>query len=500
MPFAAAVLTSDGARDADAAVDDWEPVGGYGLAADADVADFLRAVDSRDAILQRVLKTADAEAVTGLRGQLPDVLPAGPLGPLRPDAAVVLPLTVSGRSEPIGALVLGVNPYRPLDDDFWAFAKLIGRQIRVALTDTIAYELERQRVQVLADLDRAKMEFFQNVSHELRTPLTLLLSPLHDLLQSPGRLTPDEEREDLEAAVRAAERLQLMVEALLDFSGRRGPDVEARAATHRPRGADGRGGQHVRATAEHAGLRFEVATATEPVTALVDRGMWSTIVTNLLSNAMKFTPSGGVEVAVVAAGATVTLKVTDTGVGIPAAQQQLVFDRFYRAAGGEQEHGAGIGLALVSDLARAHKGTVQLYSQPGSGSTFTVVLPTRIVGWAPGQDVVEPADGGHSRQAWLVEDDADLRTYVTRLLTDNEWTTRIFSDAESAIEALTAGTVDPPDLVVTDVMLPGRSGLDLVRELRSHELVARVPVHRAHRRAAEQTPSPRVSRPARTIT
>ena len=81
-----------------------------------------------------------------------------------------------------------------------------------------------------------------------------------------------------------------------------------------------------------------------------------------------------------------------------------------------------------------------------------------------------------SRQAWLVEDDADLRTYVTRLLTDNEWTTRIFSDAESAIEALTAGTVDPPDLVVTDVMLPGRSGLDLVRELRSHELVARVPV------------------------
>ena len=150
VPFAGAVLTAD-ADSADPAVDDWEPVGGYGLAADADVSDFLRAVDSRDGVLQRVLKTADAEAVIGLRDQLPDVLPAGPLGPLRPDAAVVLPLTVSGRSEPIGALVLGVNPYRPLDDDFWAFAKLIGRQIRVALTDTIAYELERQRVQVLAD-------------------------------------------------------------------------------------------------------------------------------------------------------------------------------------------------------------------------------------------------------------------------------------------------------------------------------------------------------------
>ena len=475
VPFAGAVLTSD-ADSADPAVDDWEPVGGYGLAADADVSDFLRAVDSRDGVLQRVLKTADAEAVTGLRDQLPDVLPAGPLGPLRPDAAVVLPLTVSGRSEPIGALVLGVNPYRPLDDDFWAFAKLIGRQIRVALTDTIAYELERQRVQVLADLDRAKMEFFQNVSHELRTPLTLLLSPLRDLLQSPGRLTPAEEREDLEAAVRAAERLQLMVEALLDFSG-----AEARTLKPALQPTDlvaltGEVASMFRATAEHAGLRFEVAAPADPVTALVDRGMWSTIVTNLLSNAMKFTPSGGVEVALAAAGATVTLTVTDTGVGIPAAQQQLVFDRFYRATGGEQDHGAGIGLALVSDLARAHKGTVQLRSEPGSGSTFTVVLPTRIVGWAPGQEVVEPSNAEHSKQAWLIEDDADLRTYVTRLLTDNEWTTRVFGDAESAIEALTSGTVDPPDLVVTDVMLPGRSGLDLVRELRAQEHVARVPV------------------------
>jgi signal transduction histidine kinase/DNA-binding response OmpR family regulator len=475
VPFAAAVLTAD-ADSADAAVDDWEPVGGYGLAADADVSDFLRAVDSRDGVLQRVLKTADAEAVIGLRDQLPDVLPAGPLGPLRPDAAVVLPLTVSGRSEPIGALVLGVNPYRPLDDDFWAFGKLIGRQIRVALTDTIAYELERQRVQVLADLDRAKMEFFQNVSHELRTPLTLLLSPLRDLLQSPGRLTPAEEREDLEAAVRAAERLQLMVEALLDFSG-----AEARTLKPALQPTDlvaltGEVASMFRATAEHAGLRFEVAAPADPVTALVDRGMWSTIVTNLLSNAMKFTPSGGVEVALAAAGATVTLTVTDTGVGIPAAQQQLVFDRFYRATGGEQDHGAGIGLALVSDLARAHKGTVQLRSEPGSGSTFTVVLPTRIVGWAPGQEVVEPSNAEHSKQAWLIEDDADLRTYVTRLLTDNEWTTRVFGDAESAIEALTSGTVDPPDLVVTDVMLPGRSGLDLVRELRAQEHVARVPV------------------------
>ena len=106
----------------------------------------------------------------------------GPLGPLTPDTAVVLPLTVSGRSEPIGVLAVGVNPYRPLNPEYRAFFTVVARQVRVALGDTVAYEVERLRSQVLADLDRAKMEFFQNVSHELRTPLTVLLAPLRNLL------------------------------------------------------------------------------------------------------------------------------------------------------------------------------------------------------------------------------------------------------------------------------------------------------------------------------
>ena len=94
---------------------------------------------------------------------------------------MALPLTVSGGTEPIGVLVLGVNPYRPLNPEYRSFITLVARQVRVALTDSVAYEVERLRSQVLADLDRAKMEFFQNVSHELRTPLTLLLAPLQNL-------------------------------------------------------------------------------------------------------------------------------------------------------------------------------------------------------------------------------------------------------------------------------------------------------------------------------
>ena len=179
MPFAVAFLTGD---DGVA-----HRVAEYGLAADAaipGVTDTDAAADS-GGVVDRVVRTGRGEEVTGLREDFPGALLPGPLGPLTPDVAVVLPLTVSGRADPVGALVVGVNPYRPLDAEYRAFFTLIGRQFRVALTDAAAYEAEREKARLLADLDRAKMEFFQNVSHELRTPLTLLLAPLQDLLAPP---------------------------------------------------------------------------------------------------------------------------------------------------------------------------------------------------------------------------------------------------------------------------------------------------------------------------
>jgi signal transduction histidine kinase len=137
---------------------------------------------------------------------------------LTPDTATVLPLTVSGRPDPIGVLAVGVNPYRMLSAEYRAFFTVVARQVRVALGDSVAYQVERLRSGLLADLDRAKMEFFQNVSHELRTPLTVLLAPLQHLLAVSGD-RPENEQLDLRAAVRAADRLRTMVDALLDFSG-----------------------------------------------------------------------------------------------------------------------------------------------------------------------------------------------------------------------------------------------------------------------------------------
>ena len=238
-----------------------------------------------------MLASGRVEEVTGLREAFPGALLPGPLGPLTPDTAVLLPLTVSGRPDPIGVLVVGVNPYRPLNPEYRAFLTVVARQVRVALGDTVAYEVERLRSSVLADLDRAKMEFFQNVSHELRTPLTVLLAPLQNLLAvSADR--PEAEQQDLQAAVRAADRLRTMVDALLDFSG-----AEARTLHPDRQPTDladltAQTCSMFRAAAEHAGLDFTVEIPDAPLTVAVDRAMWSTIVTNLVSNAVKYTTHG----------------------------------------------------------------------------------------------------------------------------------------------------------------------------------------------------------------
>jgi signal transduction histidine kinase/DNA-binding response OmpR family regulator len=472
MPFAVAYLRAD----------DGEPrrVADYGVADQSLVCGFAEPGSNSSAPVHRVLETGAAQEVTGLREAFPDALEPGPLGPLTPDTAVLMPLTVSGRLDPIGVLALGVNPYRPLTEEYRAFFTVVARQVRVALGDSVAFEVERLRAQVLADLDQAKMEFFQNVSHELRTPLTVLLAPLRNLLTS-ATDRPIDEQLDLHAAVRAAERLTTMVDALLDFTG-------AEARTLRPDRqptdlaeltADTT--SMFRAAAEHAGLTLDVRVPSTPLTARVDRAMWTTIVTNLVSNAVKYTGNGGIRVSLTATGPDAVLTVADTGQGIDADQQALIFHRFHRAAGNGQS-GAGIGLAVVADLVRAHEGRIDLDSSPGRGSTFTVTLPLSATAGhgpiTPGSsppESISPADPARPT-VLLVEDDTDLREFLTRLLTRDGWTVHAVPDAETALEHPAGSTDQAPDLIMTDVMLPGRDGLSLIAQLRQRPATQRTPM------------------------
>ena len=490
VPFAAIVLREE--RD-----DEVQFVGSYGLRSvtwgpGVGVTDAAPAA----AEIAAALETGAIQMISGLRDELGDLLTAGPIGPLLPDDAMVLPLTGAPGTRPIGAMVLGLNPYRPMDKEYRAFLALVGLQVGSALSDVKAYESERRQVRVLAELDLVKMQFFQNVSHELRTPLTLLLPPLQDLLGPDQGLGP-EQTERVEAALRAARRLRRMVDALLDFAQAEANTLETQRETVDLAKATSDIVSMFRSTAEHTGLSLDVEVPQDRVLASVDTAMWGTIVTNLVANAVKFTRTGSIQVSLLADGDSVVLTVSDTGVGISAEEQPKVFERFYRSQSSGLIEGAGIGLALVSDLVDAHHGHVALTSTPGVGSTFTITIPRGdAADGAPAAENAAEDDGVGDRvlgagapdgepagpdpampTLLLVEDDPDLRLYLARLLAADGWLVRPVGDAESAIALIDGADAEAVDLLLTDVMLPGIDGLELVTRTRSAPgATARVPI------------------------
>ena len=329
------------------------------------------------------------QLVSGLRDRYSGVFEPGPLGPLTPDQAFILPVVMLGTRKPIGVLVLGVNPYWRPDEAYTAFAAMAARQLGVIVTDAVSYQNERKRQLALAELDRARTEFFQNVTHELRAPLTMLLTPLQDILDEPGVVLSAATRNTVETSVRAGDRLQRVVDALLDLSRAESgalipdrEDMDLASVTadvvegYRP-AIEGR-------------LNLRVDLPSESLRAYVDRMMWTTIVTNLVNNAVKFTEEGEVAVSLSGDDSQVVLTVADTGVGIPQNEQAQIFERFHRVNNGDHQPGSGIGLALVAEMTSAHGGSVEVASELGEGSRFVVRLP-RFSGPPPEADVAEGA-------------------------------------------------------------------------------------------------------------
>jgi signal transduction histidine kinase/DNA-binding response OmpR family regulator len=426
-----------------------------------------------------VIEHGGTALVSGLRERHPGVFAPGPLGPLVPDQAFVLPVVLLGTRKPMGVLVIGVNPYWRPDEAYTAFAAMAARQLGVIMTDAVSYQNERKRQQALAELDRARTEFFQNVSHELRAPLTMLLTPLQDILDEPGVVLPAATRDTVETSIRAADRLQRVVAALLDTSRVESgaviadrEDIDLTSVTaelvegYRP------------ATEGRLNLRADIPT--EPLRAYVDRTMWTTIVNNLLNNALKFTPKGEVAVSLSGDDSQVVLTVADTGVGIAREEQAQIFQRFHRARNHDQQPGSGIGLSLVAEMTAAHGGTVEVDSEPGVGSRFVVRLPrydgssgTAVLADSASEPQPDAEPAADRPRLLIIEDEPDLRGYLTKLFTKDGYAVEAAGDATTALTLLESNT---PDLVITDVMLPGQSGLELLTTLRQDQGMARLPV------------------------
>jgi len=457
-----------------------------------------------------------------------DAIPVGPWAE-QPNAAVIVPLRSNKANEPFGLLVGGVSSRLRFDEQYKSFYELAANHIATAMVKARAYEEERKRAEALAEIDRVKTAFFSNVSHEFRTPLTLMLGPLEELKRELGR-TPDAQSsppyQQVDLIQRNGLRLLKLVNTLLDFS--RIEAGRARAA-YEPVDLSAFTAELAsvfRSAVEKAGLQLDIDCPPMSEPAYVDREMWEKIVLNILSNAFKFTFDGGIEVKLRNTGTHFELTVRDTGTGIPADELPKVFERFHRVAGarGRTHEGSGIGLALVQELARLHGGAVVAESTYGEGATFRVRIPVgsnhlpqaqvgsaatqtstaigaqpfieEALRWFPdtGSDdepilwdapAGERAEGGPAGRSriLLVDDNADMRDYVRRLL-GTRYDVQVAEDGEAALAAIEQ---QPPDLVLSDIMMPRLDGLGLLTRLRSNPRTSTLPIILLSARAGEES-------------
>nr|WP_315393020.1 ATP-binding protein [uncultured Duganella sp.] len=444
------------------------------------------------------LERGEVVAVDGLRALLAGVA-CGPYDEA-PQHALAFPSRQQRDGRPRMLMMFGASARLPWDETYQQFHHLLFAAVNAALDRIATQEQEKARIEALAAADRAKTLFFSNVSHEFRTPLTLMLGPLSDALAEP---LVDDQRERLQIAERNAHRLLRLVNSLLDFSRIEAGRTQASFSATDLAALTAELASHFQSACEQAGLTLTVDCGPLPQPVFVDRTMWEKIVLNLLSNAFKFTLEGGIKVSLKMRGDGVELKVADSGVGIPQADAALVFERFHRVEGqrGRSMEGSGIGLSLVKEMVALHGGAVRVRSVDGRGSVFSVRLKLGATHLPAGQIVEQPAQAGRwagaasyleeavgwldreraapapapeervagaiSARILLADDNADMRSYIQRILEQNGHQVALVRNGREALEAIAAGP--PPDLLLSDVMMPDIDGFTLLKTLRASE-------------------------------
>jgi PAS domain S-box-containing protein len=438
-----------------------------------------------------------------------------------PTQALVVPLLQQGGA-PLGFVVAALNRHRRLDDAYRGFVELVAGHIAALVGSARSYRAQQQRAEALAELDRAKTAFFSNISHEFRTPLTLILGPVDELR---GRTTGVDEqaRRELELVHRNGLRLAKLVNTLLDFSRIQAGRMQAQFAPADLPSVTAELASVFRSAIDRAGLTFTVDCPPLDEPVYLDREMWEKVVLNLLSNALKFTFEGTITVRVDREDAAAIVAVTDTGIGIPAAEMPRLFERFHRIENvrARSTEGSGIGLALVKELVGLHGGTITADSQEGVGTTFTVRLPfgaahlptdeltepsraraisgviaepyvQEALRWLPATEsapsgattAVVPAETDDGRPRVLIADDnADMREYLTNLLRNSGYEVSDVADGRQALEAI---RTQVPDLLISDVMMPELDGLELLAALRTDLRTAALPVLLLSARAGQE--------------
>jgi signal transduction histidine kinase/DNA-binding response OmpR family regulator len=349
-------------------------------------------------------------------------------------------------------------------------------------------EIEKISLQ-LHEADQAKLRFFTNISHELRTPLTLIISPLAKLMKN--EKSP-ETQHDYSIILNSARKLQDMISQLLDIAKIDKAALKLDLKLH-----DFNEHVEVIATmfhslAEEKEIDFKVTCISEKLEFGYDAKRMEQILNNLLSNAFKFTQKNGkIVITTSRENNKAVLKIYDTGIGIPKASLEKVFERYYQTDETQSKHfkGSGIGLALVKELVELHNGNISAASLPGSWTEFTMIIPmVQMSGKTESEDyslteIIEGTVHDETLKAYhgskknketilLVEDNSNLRSYLSNSLSV-EYNV---IEAENGLEGIKIAKTEIPDIIISDIMMPEADGYQLTSAIRRDIETCHIPI------------------------
>ncbi|MBW4492914.1 MAG: PAS domain S-box protein [Oscillatoria princeps RMCB-10] len=392
-------------------------------------------------------------------------------------AFACVPLVVEGR--PVGAIGLSFSDSREFSQEERALALALGQQCAGAIVRARLYEAERAARAEAEAANRMKDEFLAVLSHELRSPLNPMLGWVQMLLSR--KLSEEKTRTALETIERNVRLQTQLIDDLLDVSRIIRGKLKLNPRFVELAGAIEAALNVVRQAAEAKGIHIETELDRHAGVVLADTNRLQQVVWNLLSNAIKFTPSGGrVTVRLEGAGDCVQLQVSDTGIGISPDFLPFVFDRFRQADSSTTRSygGLGLGLAIVRHLVEQHGGTVSAASPgEGQGATFAVKLPVAESGVGRrasgvGEEPPVPFESAmpaaplSGLRILVVDDEADTREFLHAALENGGGAVQVVASAGEAIEAIAQSH---PDILVSDIAMPGEDGYWLIRKVRALE-------------------------------
>ncbi|MDE6532471.1 MAG: response regulator [Muribaculaceae bacterium] len=347
-------------------------------------------------------------------------------------------------------------------------------------------ELERKQRQDEQDLNNERMRFYTNIAHELRTPLTLIIGPLEDLCHDDT--LPESVISKVKGIHGSSIRLLNLINQIMEFRKTETQNKELMVMKGSLPDLITEIGLRYKELYKNDKVEFQLSVEKLNTPVYFDREIITTIVNNFISNAIKYTANGHIRLSLDAVmegdEQYARISVEDTGYGIDAEMLPRIYDRYFQAKGKHQASGTGIGLALVKSLSDLHKGLLKVESRLGVGSTFSFLIRVNEIypeaeHKEPDKSVAEDllidegaGKDGNRQVILVVEDNAEIRNYISESFKD-DFTVLCAADGNEGLE-LALGNM--PDIVISDIMMPGMDGIQLCRSLKEDIRTSHIPV------------------------